>query len=197
MICYFCQDNISSNEELIKHTVINHSDEKIYRCCEQSCTRTFSILKSFTRHRKTVHNSTFNIKKKKPIQICDNRPSTSREINKDEQNEFQCDLSQNHMQNLHFSVQANDKLYDNNDEININENSKSISQENIDMNMLTFTSSLYNILELPRNKIDLIVNNVINLLTGTLNSVQVNIQQTLKKKYDIQDEIFISEIIEN
>lgn len=60
--CFLCEYQVHTNKELLEHIYFIHPDEKIYKCHEQTCSRSFSIFRSFKRHRHTIHVSKDSVK---------------------------------------------------------------------------------------------------------------------------------------
>lgn len=57
MLCFFCKCDFINNTELLDHIHLVHSEEKVFRCAEEFCSRVYSLFRSFKRHRYNVHSS--------------------------------------------------------------------------------------------------------------------------------------------
>lgn len=55
MSCFSCNQKFKDNTLLLAHIREFHGDEDAFRCNDDSCTRSFSVYRSFARHRKLHH----------------------------------------------------------------------------------------------------------------------------------------------
>lgn len=55
--CFICKKSCSSNKELFQHLNFMHGPQKIYKCGENDCVRSYNLMSSFRKHRKQVHSS--------------------------------------------------------------------------------------------------------------------------------------------
>lgn len=54
-VCFSCLTPFDSNETLILHVRLSHSESRVFRCFEDNCSRSFSQLQSYAYHRVRRH----------------------------------------------------------------------------------------------------------------------------------------------
>lgn len=54
--CKACEESFHNNNHFIRHVHLTHSGLNFFQCTETYCSKTFTILDSFIKHRRAKHS---------------------------------------------------------------------------------------------------------------------------------------------
>ena len=165
MFCCICKIALSDNRQLIRHTNNAHKDKSQFQCCEENCNRSFSVLKSFINHRYVVHSfcKNFNYLEEMPIPM---------EVEKESLNLIY-DESDDSDSDTHF---ANVDCLDKNAVFVGNSKHEPGVQSKIEL----YIAKLYAHSDMPRKRVDDIIQNTINLIKDLFASAKVKSEDCCK-----------------
>lgn len=190
--CFLCKSKFYTNTELFVHINSIHSGIKLFKCYEKTCSRTYSIFRSFRRHRIRDHAAD-NIASAQGLtdvpECHDNRleelhkaASISKNLESEagegsshhfldsEGNHDTMDFVNNQMENQKTISEINETTSSSHESANV---------YSFETELLIVIAQLYNNPELSRNTIDGLLKNFFNLFKGTLNSIHLNVATCL------------------
>lgn len=203
--CVYCDVRSGSNQELLIHIKLIHGNEKIFKCAESHCLRTYSIYRSFKRHRLVYHSR--KKKKKCNATLAENKSVNNCNLNVEShiiqeeligiirspsigsssQNYFSSE-KENVEQSFSSSFVSNNIVEDENtfDHI-INQLTSMESNSFADIKafkakLLLFIGQLYNFQEISRSKINDIIASVFSLLKFIFNCLDDSITKYSESK---------------
>ncbi|XP_043279805.1 uncharacterized protein [Venturia canescens] len=190
IFCFICEYEIRTNEELLDHIRFVHPETNVFKCTDERCSRSFSLFKSFRRHRIRCHiteNGNISSQPTLPdnLHIASDDQSVgsfetiiSEDIS-DEKLETENHPNISNDSDSDASVFENDDFTASADEkVNV-EKSPTFESE-----LLIFVAQLYNFLEIPRSKIDIIVSRFISLMYFTVSSIENDVKNLLHSEND-------------
>lgn len=191
ILCFICNCEVRSNKELLDHIHCVHPETQVFQCSEKRCSRTFSLLKSFRRHRYKFHAS-----KNSDSPFLFSLPRESQEsqvVNSDVESPEFIDttisegiLSNNLQTENHSNSNDNDSdasVFDfDTFETAANEKTNIENSPTFESQLLIFVARLYDFLEIPRNKVNVIVNQLVNLMKFTVSSIEREVIENMQSE---------------
>lgn len=192
----FCNLSMVDNQNLLQHIQIVHPEERVFRCWESKCQRSFSVFRSFRKHRFSCHDQT-NFQYKNTIKKTTNEEKITEEnlehvtqnnlfsnsgnianiLNESDDNEFHSTIKKlkldAHMPVGVESPESSGGALD------------SEMRNNFAEEFELFVAKLYSILQLPRVIVTEIIQDVKNLLKALVNDLQFEINDNDENKSNI------------
>lgn len=177
--CFACNTTFPTNSELLHHVGQYHSHLSSFKCNEKNCSRIFSLLNSYQKHRKTCHKD-----------YEENSVNITKPLSSEHKNPLENDNEIMECDTVDSFVNATPNC----DTNNMKTFSENISTENSIYNdssifnsVVGFISKLHSYPDIPRKRVINIVQDFDNFLNFNLEPLQNIVDERLKILNDPED----------